>query len=153
MSGEIDSRTIQDANVPGLAYSVTVDYDYAYDRPEGDGFTPKQIEAFQRNDWHYVCVQVTPVIDGDPIEMARTGLGCVEYGYFTSTDEDDNITKQYWIDLDSYINGTTDEDGKEHWEAYPVPDLLDEAKDLLVKTIGPKIDALRAVYLALPVAV
>ena len=34
---------------------------------------------------------MTPVIDGDPIEMAADSLWGVEYGDFTLTDEADNV--------------------------------------------------------------
>ena len=135
----IDSRTIQDAAVSGLAYSVEIVDDSDMSDVEGDGCTPRQISAFRRGDWQYVGVLVTPVIDGDPIETARVSLWGVEYGDYLLTDEHDNEVGRRWLGMDEIIN--------EH----PVPEMLDEVKDNVLQQLGPKIDALRAVYLALPV--
>lgn len=124
MRGDIDSRTITDSTVPGLSWLITVDYDGDLTEPEGDGFTPKQVEAFQRGEWHYVGVGVTPVIAGIELDDLTDTLWAVEYGYYTLTDEDDNVTGTASLDLDELI------------KVHPVPDMISEAKRTLKDRIA-----------------
>ncbi len=119
MRGDIDSRTITDSTVPGLSWLVTVDYDQELTEPEGDGYTPKQVEAFRRGDWNYVVVGVTPVIDGVELDSLADYLGAVEWGNYVLTDEDDNETGTAYLDLDELIS------------VHPVPDMISEAKSTL----------------------
>ena len=119
MRGDIDSRTITDNTTPGLSWLVTVDYDQELTEPEGDGYTPKQVEAFRRGDWNYVVVGVTPVIDGIELDSMADYLGAVEYGYYVLTDEDDNQTGTASLFMDELIS------------VHPVPDMISEAKSTL----------------------
>ena len=125
MRGDIERRTIADLTVPGLSWLVTVDYDQDLTEPEGDCYTPKQVEAFQRGDWHYVVVGVTPVVAGVELDDLADYLGAVEYGRYVLTDEDDNVTGTVYLGLDDMLNG---HDG---YPGHPVPDMISEAKATL----------------------
>ena len=129
MTDAIETRTIPDATIPGLSYRVTVVPDLDAGRPEdnGDCYTPAQIAAWSRDDWLYVGVIVTPVIGGTDITASEQSLWGNEYGDFLLTDEDDNTTGRRRIDLDYMIGGET---GHPEY-AYPVPDLISEARESL----------------------
>jgi hypothetical protein len=128
MYGNLDSKTIPDSDIAGLSWHVTVDEDTFYygDKPDGDCYTPKQVAAFQAGDWSYVTVGVTPVVAGVELDGCDEYLSGVEYGTYTCTDEDDNVTGVVRIDLDKMIHGSG-----EDYEPYPVPDLILEAKTRL----------------------
>jgi hypothetical protein len=126
MNGNLDSKTIPDSDIAGLSWHVTLDYDEYYSAPEGDCYTPRQVDAYRRGDWSYVIVGVSPIVGGVELDDLTETLGCVEYGTFTLTDEDDNVTGTLDIDLDSMISGRG-----EDYEPYPVPDLIGEAKSRL----------------------
>jgi len=127
MTGSIDSRLISDNDIAGLSWRVSLDDDEWLTAPEGDCYTPTQVAAFGR-DWQYVIVTVTPVIAGCDLDGLTETLGAVEYGTYTLTDDDDNVTGTREIDLDYLIDGMPDDDG-----GYPVPDMIREAKAQLAK--------------------
>jgi hypothetical protein len=136
MFSVIDQITIADKDVSGLTYKVSIVNDYDLTSPEGDGFTEKQVKAFSDDQWYYVGVMITPLINGDPIEMANQSLWGVEYGHYPATDEDDNLIEWLWLDVDTIRESV-------------VPDLIDEARTDLLQGLGPKIAALQKVYAAL----
>jgi hypothetical protein len=126
---EIESRDIADKDIDGLAWHVRVVMDDEQpDAPDDDGATPAQVRAYQRGDWYYAGVIVTPVISGQRVTEADQSLWSVEYGRYTLTDENGNVTGEIVIDLDSLVNGQKSADGTEVYEPYPVPDLIAEAK-------------------------
>ena len=126
MQGDIDSKTVPDATVKGLSWRVTLDADEFYSKPEGDGYTARQVAAFKAGEWSYVVVGVTPIIDGVTLPDVTETLGGVEYGTYVLTDEDDNVTGTREIDLDYLIAGMPEDD-----EGYPVPEMIREAKSRL----------------------
>ena len=80
MSGEIDTRLIQ---VSGIKYRVDLDPDDEANPREYDTdtyYSPEAIAEFDRGDWRYVGVTVTPVIDGFDSDAVSDSLWAVEYG-------------------------------------------------------------------------
>lgn len=71
--------------------------DSAVDTLEGDGYTPTQVAAWLADEWCYFFVSVW-VQDATGREWGHAGLGLVEGGSYTLTDEDDNVTGHEWID-------------------------------------------------------
>jgi hypothetical protein len=57
-----------------------------------DVFTPKQIEAWKNNEWHYVGLEVLVSFNG--IELGQASVWGIEYGWIPLTDEQDNLTEE-----------------------------------------------------------
>lgn len=121
---EIDSRVIER---DGIRFRVAVHDDYDTSPGDFDCYTEAQKRAFRAGDWQFVFVTVTPVMDGlddgNPGYLSDS-LGGVEYGTFTCTTEDDEVTEVREIDLDYMIGGPP---GHPEW-AHPVPDMIQEVK-------------------------
>lgn len=79
---------------------------------EFDCYTPKEIAAWYRSEWHYVGVTVT-ITDRHGNVWGESSLWGVEYGRYTDTDENDTVTGTRDIDP---LTGD-----------YPVPDLIAQA--------------------------
>lgn len=58
----------------------------------GDCYTPKQVEAFREDAWHFADMQI--VITKAGVKLGEAWLGGFEYGYIPLTDEDDNLLKE-----------------------------------------------------------
>lgn len=66
--------------------------------PEDDeGLTNKQVEAWNKEEWWFVYAEV--VASRCDVELGAAGYGGIAYGYFTQTDEQDNVTGT--VDLDA----------------------------------------------------
>lgn len=71
---------------------------------DDDGLTPKQVEAWKQDEWHYISATVSLELDG--IEIGTACYPGLEYGHFTMTNEQDEVTRQEWIsetDIWSYV--------------------------------------------------
>src|SRR5216683_3981349 len=138
--GEIDGRIVRDKDIDGLSYRIEVEPDYASTPYDADCYTPKQIEAWKRDDWQYVGVTVTPYLDGLGMDLpGENSLWGLEWGSLPQTTEDDRVIGQSWIDLDYMIIGTPD-----HPEyAYPVPEMIAEARGNLAESLAPRMEQLR----------
>jgi hypothetical protein len=143
-NSSIDSRAVPDKDIPGLSYYVEVFPDYDSSPDDADCYTLMQRVAFKSGEWSYVGVVVTPVIDGDAIEMCSDSLWGLEYGHYLCTDEDDNEKSWLWIDLDAMINGQG-----EAYDAYPVPDMIEEVRSQLAGQLGPKLASLQRIVASL----
>lgn len=70
-----------------------------YTTPEDDdGMTPKQREAWAEDEWHYVYAEVSIELDGTVLGSAC--YGGIEYGNYTYTDDEDQVTNKSWISVD-----------------------------------------------------
>ena len=99
-------RTYDDTTDPrvGTTFEVdgwTVSVDTAHDDAIGnladeyDGFTSAQVDAWKRNEWTYVGCIVRVSREG--VELGSASLWGLEHGYFTYTDEHDNVTGHGWV--------------------------------------------------------
>lgn len=79
---------------------------------DADCYTKTQIDAWDRGEWRYVGV-VIAVTDENGFEWARDSLWSVESGWWTDTDDDDNVTGERQLDP------LTDPD-------HPLPDMIPE---------------------------
>jgi hypothetical protein len=81
--------------VAGADVFLSLEYD-PWGRPEDDdGMTAKQVEAWNKDEWHYV--QATVSIELDGITIGSATYGGLEYGDFVSTNEQDEFLSQSWI--------------------------------------------------------
>ena len=62
---------------------------------EYDCYTPKQIEAWREDKWHYGIVTVRACAGG--VELGSDAIGGVEFGHFLITDDNDNPVKTVWV--------------------------------------------------------
>jgi hypothetical protein len=99
---------------------VTEDDDTYLPVPDGDGYTPKQVKAYQAGDWRYVVLHGRVMI-GD-VKIAEDYFGGVEAGWFVMTDEQDNVTGEEMIDPLIKID---------EWYSDFVDDLIDAARAAL----------------------
>lgn len=144
----IDSTTIKDPQIAGLSYKIAVVPDLDSSPDDADCYTATQKAAWARDEWSYVGVIVTPVVNGTELLDFDDSLWGLEYGDFTMTDEDDNVTGRTWLTLDAFTTETVHEmaDGTEkRFPAYPVPDMISEVQHKLRDGLGGVIDALRKV--------
>ena len=77
--------------------------EFAY--PDDDeGLTPKQIQAYNENHWHYAIATVSAVKHG--VTLGQASYGMLQYGVLPITDEQDNIIERRLIeakDIDNYV--------------------------------------------------
>lgn len=142
MNTIIETRTIKDPKIAGLSYRIDIVPDYDADSPadllypEGS-YTQKQVDAWERDEWSYVGVIVTPKIADMDLDRFADSLWCVEYGYYLLTDDQDNETGRTWLGMDEFI------------KTHPVPDMLEQVKAQLNDGLGGVVDALRAAQKAM----
>lgn len=90
--------------IDGFEFELSIEYD-PWATPEDDeGLTEKQIDAWKKDEWHFVYATVTAKKAG--IELASASYGGLEYGFFPETDEHDNLisTKHITIeDIDTFV--------------------------------------------------
>lgn len=83
-----------------LTLTAYFDYDSSPDT-DYDIYTPKQIEAWRNDEWHFVTLEVTAWKQG--VNLGSDYLGGVEYGHYLATDEHDNELCWRCIDLESLV--------------------------------------------------
>jgi hypothetical protein len=92
----IDSKKMQSKD--GFDLVLNIDYDHWTEPQQHDNYTAKQIEAWEKDEWWFIFAEVVASKSG--IELGSSGYGGIEFGYFTSTDEQDQITNQSHITID-----------------------------------------------------
>lgn len=115
MSYTIDSKILDfSKNGYGITLEVSPDYDC---KPNKDieGYTPKQVEAWNDNEWQFVTLRIVASRAG--IELGDAYLGGLEYGIIPITTEDDEVVDTAYIDVD---------DIAKNWGNY-IADQVDEA--------------------------
>jgi len=94
MDGVIDWRTLPDRD--GFTLTARKYHDTDSTPDDYECYTPKQVTAWQQDQWQFVGLVVTASVDG--IELGTADLWSIEDGLFTATDEHDNVTRV--LDLD-----------------------------------------------------
>lgn len=112
MSETIESRDIER---DGITYRVTISYDTRATPYDFDCYTREDIAAWKNNDWHYIIIDVLPIINGEEIWEAQESLGRTEYGYSPGWGRD--------IDFDEIINH------------YPTPEMIQEVRATLKESV------------------
>jgi hypothetical protein len=81
--------------VAGADVFLSLNFD-SWARPDDyDGMTTKQVEAWNKDEWHYV--QATVSIELDGVEIGSCTYGSIEYGNFVMTNDQDEFISQDWI--------------------------------------------------------
>lgn len=91
-------------NIAGATVYLTLEHDPWASPGDDDGLTPKQVEAWKQDKWWYVSAEVS--IEHEGAILATASYGSIEYGNFTYTDDNDEITKEAWISIEdiwSYV--------------------------------------------------
>ena len=94
MSGIIDSYTIKgsDLGIERYDFNVRIYADTDAHPGDSDCYTDKQVEAWKDDEWRFVGVEITPTRHGVTIHGAMDALWGLEFGSWTDTDENDNVT-------------------------------------------------------------
>lgn len=81
--------------IAGADVFLLLTYD-PFARPEDDdGLTPKQVQAWQDDEWAYNIATVSIELDG--VEIGSASYGGIEYGQFTYTNDEDELIRKEWI--------------------------------------------------------
>lgn len=86
----------------GWDLKMYLDHDPFVTPDDDEGITAKQREAWNKDEWCYVNVLVKVFREG--IELGSYSYGGIEYGWFTETDENDNVTGSRHIGIDNIID-------------------------------------------------
>ncbi|WP_431911669.1 hypothetical protein [Nonomuraea jabiensis] len=105
-----------------ITYQVRVEEDWDSKPFDADCYSDADIEAWRRDEWHYVGVIVTPVVAGIPIDAAEDSLWGVEWGQLPDLDR--------YLGMDQICN------------VHPVPEMLDGVRDKLKRFAPDLIEAL-----------
>lgn len=92
------------ADYPGWKFLLAIDGDDFMEPSDDEGITPKQAEAWQRDEWRYVTATVYAI--ANDIVLGSASYGGLEYGEFTDTDEKDNVLGHRHItidDIDAFV--------------------------------------------------
>lgn len=106
----------------GIKYQVRLLPDYDTTPDDFECYTPKQVAAWKRDEWGFIGVEVSAMLDGlDPAGFSASLWG-IDYGYLPITDQDDNLIGESY-DSDEYIRADV------------VPDLIDEIGRAMKQTL------------------
>ena len=83
------------AEVAGADVFLPISHDPFAWPEDDDGLTPKQVQAWRDDKWHYVTATVSVELDG--VEIGSACYGGIEHGSFTMTNDEDEITSEQWI--------------------------------------------------------
>jgi hypothetical protein len=98
----IDSKKLEPEN--GYDLRLEIDYDPFGNLSDFDGFTQKQIEAYNNDEWYFVSVEVIASKAG--VDLGSASYGSIEYGLYTYTNDKDEVTGQNEItinDIEAYV--------------------------------------------------
>ncbi len=87
----------------GFSIHLSTEGDFYSTPQEFDTYTPKQIAAWENDEWHYANIIAKVYLHG--VELGYASVGGYEMGNIPSTDENDNLLpdqKSWW--LDDYYN-------------------------------------------------
>lgn len=117
MTYTLETTTVEDAEVPALSYRIDVVPDDDSRPEETDALDEADVAAWKADEWRYVGVMVTPVIEGiGDLDESSSDLWGVEFGTLPNVPS---------IDLDQPV------------KQYPVPDLIEDVRANLLATLGP----------------
>lgn len=108
-------------NIAGATVYLSLEHDPWTSPGDDDGLTPKQVQAWLNDNWFYVCAEVSIELEGTV--LASYAYGGIEYGNFTYTDDNDEVTKEAWISIEDI------------W-SYVGPELQGEAMDRALENVG-----------------
>lgn len=106
----IDSVTVERN---GIGYRIDLHEDDRTTPAHADCYDAADVEAWKKDEWRYVGIIVTPVIDGMDLESCSVDLWSLEYGEAPGWGR--------FIDLDELA------------KVYPGPELMDHADELLLE--------------------
>ena len=92
------------AEEAGADVFLTISHDPFAWPEDDDGLTPKQVEAWRNDEWWYISATVSIELEG--VEIGSACYGGLEFGNYTMTNEEDEITGEQWIsetDIWSYV--------------------------------------------------
>lgn len=100
---DVDGNKVKPRDKVAVKFRVVVSYDNFTSLSDfsDDEMTDATKEAYRNNDWYYVNITVTPVINDVEIDLPQV-IGGVEWGTSPDWDEDldlDHIIKDYAADL------------------------------------------------------
>ena len=102
--------------IAGATVYLELEHDPWTTPQDDDGLSPKQIKAWEQDKWFYVTAEVSIVYEG--IVLGTGSYGGIEYGLFTYTDDEDNITKEAWISIEDIWEYVGNElEGEAMWNA------------------------------------
>lgn len=77
--------------------TVSTDDDYDSSPEDGDWATDAQVSAWMNSEWGYSILTVNVSDRATGVELGSASLGGIESGYFTYTDESDNVTGKGYV--------------------------------------------------------
>ena len=95
----IESKTMPSEE--GFALRLVIDHDPFGNLADFDGYTEKQIKAWNEDEWYFVTAEVIASRAG--VDLGSGSYGNVEYGYYTHTDDQDNFLSAKVITIDEVI--------------------------------------------------
>lgn len=95
----IDSKKMPSED--GFDLRLVIDHDPWGDIADFDGYTEKQIKAWNEDEWYFVTAEVIASRAG--IDLGSGSYGSIEYGYYTYTDDQDNFLSAHVITIDEII--------------------------------------------------
>lgn len=88
--------------IDGISYRVRIVFDTDTSPADYDGYTPRQVDAWKRDEWIFVGVIVTPDIDGLHPWGFGASLWGIVYGDIPLTTDDDVPTGEAYDSM-AYI--------------------------------------------------
>ena len=95
----IDSKKMPSED--GFDLRLVIDHDPWGDIADFDGYTEKQIKAWNEDEWYFVSAEVIASRAG--IDLGSGSYPSIEYGYYTYTDEHDNFLSAKVITIEEVI--------------------------------------------------
>lgn len=90
----------------GFTVRLDVDDDYEATPADDEGMTPRQVKAWNDNEWQYVGIMAKASLEGH--ELGAASLWGIERGYVPLTDEDDTLKVDPVEYLDVYDEAIRD---------------------------------------------
>lgn len=102
----------------GIKYHVALYADYDSTPTDADCYSPSDVEAYNRGDWQYVGVVLTPDLPGIAGADLHDSLWAVEYGDMPAeTEPFQGGQHEAWhVGMDEIVN------------THPVPDMIAEVR-------------------------
>lgn len=96
----IDSTQLEPEN--GYDLRLEIDHDPFAGLQDSECYTPKQVEAWKNDEWYFVTVEVIASKAG--VDLGSGSYGGIEYGYYTYTNDKDEIVSQSEITVKDVAN-------------------------------------------------
>jgi hypothetical protein len=95
----IDSKKMPSED--GFDLRLVIDHDPWGSLADFDGYTEKQMKAWNEDEWFFVTAEVIASRAG--IDLGSGCYGSIEYGYYTYTDDQDNFLSAKVITIEEVI--------------------------------------------------